>query len=184
MGGTPSRKITLIGSIVPRASDGTVQKRGEGSWTDIRLPIGDHPGHSLGIRRQTFKSAAGYYLYFKLLRSVRGKPAGHQPHCWNKSRTYSAFALSCGEPTWLGSADRVFSQLLRSAGSSVASNRYSSARWAAESLSGKPNRREGVAAPAVQVMSAATTQTQKPWRRRDYSRFLPSSANVNPGVEA
>src|SRR5258706_1627124 len=38
MGGTPSRKITLIGSIVPRASDGTVQKRGEGSWTIMPIP--------------------------------------------------------------------------------------------------------------------------------------------------
>jgi len=48
-----------------------------------------------------------------------------QPHDWNWANTISAFALLCGEPTWLGSAAMIFIQPPISTGSIEASNRFS-----------------------------------------------------------
>jgi DNA-damage-inducible protein J len=53
MVGTPSRKITLIGSIVPRASDGTIQKRSDGAWSPLK-PAGaskEYPVNQWSVRK-------------------------------------------------------------------------------------------------------------------------------------
>src|SRR5580704_577549 len=62
-----------------------------------------------------------------------------QPHDLNWSRTNSAFALSCGEPTWLAADDRFCSQARSCAGSSCTSKRCSSASSRAPSALLKPN---------------------------------------------
>src|SRR5258708_15012149 len=63
MGGTPSRKITLIGSIVPRASDGTGQKRGEGSRTIMLRRR--RPTHGAALGEDLFANATAIGAYFK-----------------------------------------------------------------------------------------------------------------------
>src|SRR5258706_9316954 len=59
-----------------------------------------------------------------------------QPHDWNCASTISAFALLCGDPTWLGSAAMVFIQPPISAGLIEASNRRSRSAFAVCAVGG------------------------------------------------
>src|SRR6185312_2614355 len=81
-----------------------------------------------------------------------------QPHFLNCASIHSALALSCGEPTWLGSEDICFSQSRISLALSSESKRCSSCCCCVTPFAVKPSmpseddaRADGVAAPAAQV---------------------------------
>src|SRR6185312_3351334 len=77
-----------------------------------------------------------------------------QPHFLNCASMHSALALSCGEPTWLGSEDICFSQSRISLALSSESNFCSSCCCRVTPLDVKPSMPPedgGVAAPAAQV---------------------------------
>src|ERR1700722_13408596 len=70
------------------------------------------------------------------------------PHSLNFATWKSAFALSWGDPTWLGSADSCSSHVRISAGSIAASNAFSLSISADEAADLKPIRPAGSALPA------------------------------------
>ncbi|WP_449425025.1 hypothetical protein [Rhodanobacter lindaniclasticus] len=82
-----------------------------------------------------------------------------QPQARNFSSMNSAFALSCGEPTWFGADAIRFNQSRSSAGSSWASKRRSRSSWVVACALVKPSRpacdgAAGSAPTAAKVASA------------------------------
>src|SRR5690242_201619 len=108
-----------------------------------------------------------------------------QPHCLNCASIHSALALSCGEPTWLGSDDNRFSQSRISLALNSESKRCSSCRcWVVPdavkpSMPLAPGAAGGVAAPAMHVNDRHASATPT---LRTYTDFMAYPSTCWPSL--